>query len=172
MRLRILAALAVPLFFAVPAQAQGDYPSPFCPSHGSGCPHPLRQLGAFADDSETPVASTYDFVILEAGAVGPQGDVVLDAADPSPGATVINIEAHVDLHQRSGDVHIHTNGFVIVTEKARVGTPGPGDPINYGDLRVGLDFRQIYAAILEDWLGLPSKTALGGTFEHLPLFRA
>ncbi len=44
------------------------------------------------------------------------------------------------------------------------------DP-KHGDLRIGLDFRRIYAAILEDWLGLPAKTALGGTFERLPLFR-
>ncbi|MBI1917738.1 MAG: DUF1501 domain-containing protein, partial [Planctomycetes bacterium] len=44
------------------------------------------------------------------------------------------------------------------------------DP-RHGDLRIGLDFRQIYASVLEDWLGLPTKTALGGTFERLPLFK-
>jgi uncharacterized protein (DUF1501 family) len=41
----------------------------------------------------------------------------------------------------------------------------------HGDLKMGLDFRQVYATVLEDWLGLPAKTALGGTFERLPLFR-
>jgi uncharacterized protein (DUF1501 family) len=41
-----------------------------------------------------------------------------------------------------------------------------------GDLKVGLDFRRIYASVLDDWLGLPSKTALGQAFERLPLFRA
>jgi uncharacterized protein (DUF1501 family) len=45
------------------------------------------------------------------------------------------------------------------------------DP-KHGDLRVGLDFRRVYAAVLEDWLGLPSRAALAGTFERLPLFRA
>jgi uncharacterized protein (DUF1501 family) len=45
------------------------------------------------------------------------------------------------------------------------------DP-QHGDLRVGLDFRRIYAAILEDWLGLPSKQGLGGAYERLPLFKA
>ena len=44
------------------------------------------------------------------------------------------------------------------------------DP-KHGDLRVGLDFRRVYAAVLEDWLGLPTKEALGGPFERLPLFR-
>jgi uncharacterized protein (DUF1501 family) len=41
-----------------------------------------------------------------------------------------------------------------------------------GDLKVGLDFRRVYASVLEDWLGLPSRPALGGAFERLPLFRS
>jgi uncharacterized protein (DUF1501 family) len=45
------------------------------------------------------------------------------------------------------------------------------DP-QHGDLRVGLDFRRVYATVLEDWLGLPAKAALGAEFEKLPLFRA
>jgi uncharacterized protein (DUF1501 family) len=40
-----------------------------------------------------------------------------------------------------------------------------------GDLKVGLDFRRVYAAVLRDWLGLPAKEALGGEFEPLPLFQ-
>jgi len=41
-----------------------------------------------------------------------------------------------------------------------------------GDLKVGLDFRRVYASVLEDWLGLPSRPALGGAFERLSLFRS
>jgi uncharacterized protein (DUF1501 family) len=41
-----------------------------------------------------------------------------------------------------------------------------------GDLKVGLDFRRVYASVLEDWLGLPSQSALSGKFERLPLFRS
>jgi uncharacterized protein (DUF1501 family) len=41
-----------------------------------------------------------------------------------------------------------------------------------GDLKAAFDFRRVYATILEEWLGLPSRTVLGGTFERLPLFRA
>jgi hypothetical protein len=44
------------------------------------------------------------------------------------------------------------------------------DP-KHGDLRVGIDLRRVYATVLEKWLGLPSKEALGGPFEPLPLFR-
>jgi uncharacterized protein (DUF1501 family) len=44
--------------------------------------------------------------------------------------------------------------------------------LDKGDLKVGLDFRRVYASVLEDWLGLPSETALGGKFRPLPLFRS
>jgi uncharacterized protein (DUF1501 family) len=45
------------------------------------------------------------------------------------------------------------------------------DP-THGDLRIGLDFRRVYAGILDDWLRTPSRAILGGTFERPPLFRA
>jgi uncharacterized protein (DUF1501 family) len=44
------------------------------------------------------------------------------------------------------------------------------DP-KHGDLRVGLDFRRVYATLLDDWLGLPAEAALGQKFERLSLFR-
>jgi uncharacterized protein (DUF1501 family) len=45
------------------------------------------------------------------------------------------------------------------------------DP-QHGDLRRSLDFRQIYATVLENWLGLPAREALAAEFERLPLFRS
>ncbi len=42
----------------------------------------------------------------------------------------------------------------------------------HGDLRVQIDFRRVYATILQDWLGLTAREALGAAFEHLPLLRA
>jgi uncharacterized protein (DUF1501 family) len=41
----------------------------------------------------------------------------------------------------------------------------------HGDLRVGIDFRRVYATVLDRWLGLPSREALGGAFEPLLLFK-
>jgi uncharacterized protein (DUF1501 family) len=41
-----------------------------------------------------------------------------------------------------------------------------------GDLKTHLDFRRVYATILEDWLGLPAGTALAGKFEPLALFHS
>jgi uncharacterized protein (DUF1501 family) len=41
-----------------------------------------------------------------------------------------------------------------------------------GDLKTTVDFRRVYATVLEGWLGLPGRTALGGAFDPLPLFKA
>jgi uncharacterized protein (DUF1501 family) len=40
-----------------------------------------------------------------------------------------------------------------------------------GDLKVGIDFRRVYATVLKNWLKLPSEQALGTAFEKLPLFK-
>jgi uncharacterized protein (DUF1501 family) len=41
-----------------------------------------------------------------------------------------------------------------------------------GDLKMSVDFRRVYAGVLEDWLGLPSKPPLGGSFARLSLFQS
>ncbi len=41
-----------------------------------------------------------------------------------------------------------------------------------GDLRRSVDFRRVYATVLEKWLRLPAKAPLGEDFEPLPLFRS
>jgi uncharacterized protein (DUF1501 family) len=38
-----------------------------------------------------------------------------------------------------------------------------------GDLKVSVDFRRVYATVLDRWLALPAKAALGAAFEALPL---
>ncbi len=40
-----------------------------------------------------------------------------------------------------------------------------------GDLKMMVDFRRVYATVLEDWLGLPGKAVPGGEFARLALFR-
>jgi uncharacterized protein (DUF1501 family) len=39
-----------------------------------------------------------------------------------------------------------------------------------GDPKISTDFRRVYAAVLEEWLGLPSGSSLGTKFEPMPLF--
>jgi uncharacterized protein (DUF1501 family) len=41
-----------------------------------------------------------------------------------------------------------------------------------GEPKITTDFRRVYAAVLEGWLGLPAADVLGGKFEPLPIFRA
>jgi uncharacterized protein (DUF1501 family) len=40
-----------------------------------------------------------------------------------------------------------------------------------GDLKMGIDFRRVYATVLQDWLRLPGRPSLGDDFEKLHLFR-
>ena len=42
--------------------------------------------------------------------------------------------------------------------------------LDKNNLRFTTDFRQVYASVLEDWLGAPSEDVLAGRFERLPLF--
>jgi len=41
-----------------------------------------------------------------------------------------------------------------------------------GDLKMSVDFRQVYATLLENWLGIPAKMALGTDYAALPLFKS
>jgi hypothetical protein len=40
-----------------------------------------------------------------------------------------------------------------------------------GEPRMTTDFRQVYATVIQDWLGLAAEEAVGGRFARLPLFR-
>jgi uncharacterized protein (DUF1501 family) len=41
-----------------------------------------------------------------------------------------------------------------------------------GDLKMQMDFRQVYAAILDDWLGVKSENVLGKSFQKPPVLSA
>lgn len=49
-------------------------------------------------------------------------------------------------------------------------SPSLGD-LEDGDLKTAVDFRSVYATVLQRWLGLPARDALAGSFRHMPLFR-
>jgi uncharacterized protein (DUF1501 family) len=40
---------------------------------------------------------------------------------------------------------------------------------NMGNVRFTVDFRSVYATVLERWLGRPATTVLNGQFQHLPV---
>ena len=41
-----------------------------------------------------------------------------------------------------------------------------------GNLRHHTDFRQVYAAVLDRWLGVPSRQVLGGEYRPVDIFRS
>ncbi len=43
--------------------------------------------------------------------------------------------------------------------------------LDQGDLIYNIDFRNVYATVLQDWLGTPSKPILGQQFKTLPIFK-
>ena len=45
------------------------------------------------------------------------------------------------------------------------------DDLDSGDLKFVIDFRRVYATLLDQWLGCNSQTVLAGKFEHLPLLK-
>jgi uncharacterized protein (DUF1501 family) len=51
------------------------------------------------------------------------------------------------------------------------GAPPSLTDLDDGNLKHTVDFRSVYATLLEDWLGVPSETALGGRFDRLGLLR-
>ncbi|MDP6556431.1 MAG: DUF1501 domain-containing protein [Pirellulaceae bacterium] len=50
-----------------------------------------------------------------------------------------------------------------------LGQPPSMTDLANGDLKMQTDFRQVYATILQDWLGVDSASALGGSFDRLRL---
>jgi uncharacterized protein (DUF1501 family) len=67
-------------------------------------------------------------------------------------------------------------GPVFVAGRKTVGglvgeTPSLSD-LDEGDLKMNVDMREIYAAVLEDWLGVDAASVLGGTFAKTELFLA
>ena len=46
------------------------------------------------------------------------------------------------------------------------------DDLDDGDLKMTVDFRQVYSSVLEQWLSVDAQAALGGQFEPLPLIRS
>jgi len=78
--------------------------------------------------------------------------------------------------ENGSDVTDHgTAGPVLLAgPMVRPGLVGPTPnllDLHDGDLKWSIDFRRVYATVLEHWLGLSCQVALGETIPPLPLFR-
>jgi uncharacterized protein (DUF1501 family) len=71
----------------------------------------------------------------------------------------------------------HGSGAPMFLVGGRVKSGVVGDhpslsQLDDGNLRHHTDFRQVYAAVLDRWLGVPSRQVLGQEFAHADVFRA
>lgn len=74
-----------------------------------------------------------------------------------------------------GTDHGSAAPMLLVGGKVKAGLVGKHPSLTaleIGNLKHHTDFRQVYAAILEKWLGVPSKEVLGGTFKPVEIFRS
>lgn len=65
--------------------------------------------------------------------------------------------------------------MLLVGGKVRAGLVGQHPSLTDhtgGNLKHGIDFRQVYAAILDRWLGVPSRQVLGQDFTPVEIFKA
>jgi uncharacterized protein (DUF1501 family) len=63
----------------------------------------------------------------------------------------------------------------LVGGKVKAGVVGEHPSLTkleMGNLKHAVDFRQVYAAVLDRWLGVPSKDVLGGAFKAAEVFKS
>ena len=76
----------------------------------------------------------------------------------------------------SGTDHGSGGGAFIIGDRVKGGlyaeypSIDPSQWLNGEDLRHSIDFRGIYATVLEQWLGLDAKPIVDGTFEQIHPF--
>jgi len=75
----------------------------------------------------------------------------------------------------AGTDHGEAAPMFLLGGDVRAGLCGPTpqlENLNRGDLPFAIDFRQVYAAVLSDWLGADATRLLGGRFDPPDIFRA
>jgi uncharacterized protein (DUF1501 family) len=74
----------------------------------------------------------------------------------------------------AGTDHGTASPVFLVGPRVRGGVHGPNPnlrDLTDGDPRHALDFRRVYATVLDQWLDCPSQPLLGERFEHLPILQ-
>jgi uncharacterized protein (DUF1501 family) len=74
-----------------------------------------------------------------------------------------------------GTDHGSAAPMFLVGGRVKAGAVGPHPSLTQlemGNLKHHTDFRQVYAAILDQWLGVPSRDVLGESFAPAPVFKA
>jgi uncharacterized protein (DUF1501 family) len=63
-------------------------------------------------------------------------------------------------------------GPAIAKKAGIVGRHPSLTDLDEGDLKYGIDFRNVYASVLQNWLKTPSKPVLGRQFDPMPIIKA
>jgi uncharacterized protein (DUF1501 family) len=74
-----------------------------------------------------------------------------------------------------GTDHGSAAPMLLVGNRLKAGAIGKHPSLTeleMGNLKHDTDFRQVYAAILDQWLGVSSKEVLGQQFTHAPIFKS
>jgi uncharacterized protein (DUF1501 family) len=131
-------------------------------------------------DTHSGQLPTHDFLLRElSGALGAFLDDLTASKLADRVAVLLFSEfgRTVKENGSAGTDHGTAGPVFLAGAGVKAGLVGPTPSLGeldekHGDLKVGLDFRRVYATVLEEWLGLPARVALAGTFERLPLFRS
>jgi uncharacterized protein (DUF1501 family) len=131
------------------------------------------ELGGF--DTHTTQRGRHDGLMRELGAGLAAFQADLDAhgvADRVALVTFSEFGRRVAENASGGTDHGVAGPMLLIGAKVRGGLaskhPSLTD-LDAGDLKMTTDFRSVYATLLEDWLGVPSKEVLGAAFAKLPL---
>jgi uncharacterized protein (DUF1501 family) len=74
----------------------------------------------------------------------------------------------------AGTDHGTAGPVILAGQNINAGLIGPAPrllDLEDGDVKMSVDFRRVYAAVLESWLGLDAKRSLGAAFEPLAIFK-
>jgi uncharacterized protein (DUF1501 family) len=131
------------------------------------------RLGGF--DTHAGQANTHDGLLRELGASLQAFVNDLSAAGAGRRVVVLvfsEFGRRLGENASAGTDHGTAAPLFLVGPAVRAGLHGPYPnlrDLEGGDPRFAIDFRRVYAALLERWVGCPAERVLGGTFDPLPV---
>ncbi len=96
-------------------------------------------------------------------------------ADDVTVVTWTEFSRRVEENANGSTDHGSAGGMIVLGNGVRQGIygdqPSLTDLIDRGNLLYTVDFRSVYATLIEDWLGVPSADLMGQQWPLLPIFK-
>jgi uncharacterized protein (DUF1501 family) len=134
------------------------------------------QLGGF--DTHADQLNTHSFRLLELSRSVRSFLTEIDNSGAGDRLTVLifsEFGRRLQENASAGTDHGTAAPVFLIGRPVQGGLGGPYPDLarlKDGDPEHAIDFRQVYATVLERWLKVPGEASLGATFEPLPLFRS